>query len=179
MKLQSWMIAVAGMAFVLPAKALEKAPEDAPNPGVKRIAPQAVTSSLRPIYRISGVIDSGAKIINTGIATSFHCTNWSAVAENIVVTLIGRVGDIIGTPGVFTVAPLATLTASTHATTIYSDGSTQLVPGAFLVQGSALISSTSNNISCSAVAIDAAGFPPAFAVELHMVRLNAASGTQE
>jgi hypothetical protein len=65
---------------------------------------------------------------------------------------------------------------STHGTAIFSDFA--LAPGTAINQGSAVIQSTSVNVHCSGMIVDAAATVPQ-GIALHMVRLNPAPGTQE
>src|SRR5215216_2839811 len=69
MKALRWITAVAAMAFALPAQ-----------------APGAVGDTEQILYRVSGVFDSGG-VFNTGVATAFHCTNFSGVTETIRIVL--------------------------------------------------------------------------------------------
>ena len=63
MKAIHWIIAAAGFAFVQPASAATSDPEVI-------------------IYRFPGVRDDGG-VAGVGLATVFHCTNFSGAAENI------------------------------------------------------------------------------------------------
>src|SRR4030095_14295255 len=71
------------------------------------------------IYRFPGVFDSGHPAAQ-GTATTFHCTNFSGVTENI--RFVTRSFDIVIVSNfVFPIAHLQTLTASTHETLLYTD----------------------------------------------------------
>jgi hypothetical protein len=65
MKARHWILAVAGIALALPAPA-----------SAAQGDPEVI------IYRFPGVMDSGG-LASQGIATTFHCTNFSGVTENI------------------------------------------------------------------------------------------------
>src|SRR4051812_7561965 len=89
------MIAVAALAFTLPAQA-------------------AVVDPEVIIYRVSGVIDD-----NSGFATSFYCTNFSGVTETIRVVVRG--GDSTLRANVPTsVAHLSTVVFSTRDVLLYA-----------------------------------------------------------
>src|SRR5262245_43063635 len=107
------------------------------------------------IYRFPGVTDtSGAD--NVGGATSFHCTNFSGVTENIRFVTRGSGGNLL-TNMDFGIAHLATLTVSAHDIAAYADIANTLNTG--LVAQTA-IAATSINIICTAEMIDE-GRPPA------------------
>jgi len=143
--------------------------------GMAAPAVAAITDPEVIIYRFPGVRDNGAAA-NTGIATSFHCTNFSGVAENIRLVTRGSDGSLLSNM-VFNVTHLATITASTHATTLYSDALTLLNTNT-VNQGTTAIAATSINVVCTAVTIDAAsGLPNGFA--LRGIRFNPAPGSQE
>jgi hypothetical protein len=156
MKAIHWTIAAAAFAFVQPAQAAQSDPEVI-------------------IYRFPGVLDLG-NTPSAGIATSFHCTNFSGVPENIrFVTRLSN-GNLL-TNVVFPIAHLATLTASTHETNLYADASTVLNTG-LVRQGTTAIAATSINIICTAVAIDAGALVPnGFA--LRGIRFSPVPGSQE
>ena len=156
MKAIHWIIAAAALACAEPVQA-----------GVND--PEVI------IYRFPGVLDFG-NTPSTGIATSFHCTNFSGVPENIrFVTRLSN-GNLL-TNLVFAVAHLATLTASTHETNLYADGSTVLNTG-LVRQGTTAIAATSINIICTAVTIDAGALVPS-GFALRGIRFNPVPGSQE
>jgi hypothetical protein len=124
--------------------------------GMAAPASAATTDPEVIIYRFPGVIDSGTGQ-NTGVATVFHCTNFSGVVENIRFVTRAANGNLL-TNVVFPNAHLATLTAATHETAFYSDSATPLNTGG-VAQGTTAIAATSINVVCTAVTIDAA--PPA------------------
>jgi hypothetical protein len=87
--------------------------------GMAAPAPAAITDPEVIIYRFPGVRDNGAAD-NAGVATVFHCTNFSGVAENIRFVTRDSAGNLL-TNMVFNVTHLATMTASTHPTALYLD----------------------------------------------------------
>jgi hypothetical protein len=127
------------------------------------------------IYRFPGVFDSGHPAAQ-GTATTFHCTNFSGVTENI--RFVTRSFDIVIVSNfVFPIAHLQTLTASTHETLLYTDAATPLNTG-IVRQGTTAIAATSINIVCTAVTLDASStVPNGFA--LRGIRFNPAPGSQE
>ena len=156
MKAIRWIIPAAALTFVQPAQAATTDPEVI-------------------IYRFPGVRDDGAAE-NLGVATVFHCTNFSGVAENIRLVTRDTAGNLL-TNRVFNVTHLATVTTPTHPTVLYTDTLTTLNTG-LVAQGTTAIAATSINVICTAVTIDAsAGLPNGFA--LRGVRFNPAPGSQE
>src|SRR3954449_13517821 len=143
--------------------------------GAAPAAPLAVGDPIMRLYRISGVRDNGAGS-DAGVATSFHCSSFSTVDEKLRITLRNFNHTQVANRAI-TIHPLDTVTLSTHLTRIFTEDF-QLSPGVSINQGSAEIFATSVDIVCSAMIIDAAvAFPDG--VALHMVRFNAAPGTQE
>jgi len=125
------------------------------------------------IYRFPGVRDNGGAD-NTGVATTFHCTNFSGVPETIRI-VVRDFDSTLKANLPFVVIHLATLTMSTHQTTFYSDGS---LSAGVVAQGTAAIAATSTNIICTAVTLDAASASPdGFA--LRGIRFNPVPGSQE
>jgi hypothetical protein len=154
MKAIHWTIAAAAFAFVQPAQAAQGDPEII-------------------IYRFPGVLDDGSGT-NTGVATSFHCTNFSGVFENIRIVIRDDVGAIRFNSAQ-TLNHLRTLTFSTHATLLYDE--TVLSTGA-IQQGTAAIAATSINIICTAMTIDAANSKPV-GIALRGIRFAPVPGSQE
>jgi hypothetical protein len=146
------MIAALGLAFALPA------PADA-----------ATTDPEMIIYRFPGVADFA------GVTTSFHCTNFSGVAENI--RFVTRDFDSsIRSNVVVTIAHLATKTASTRNTNLYGDD--PILSTLTVTQGTTAIAATSINIICTAETIDANAFVPV-GVARRGIRFNPVPGSQE
>src|SRR5262249_27603368 len=101
---------------------------------------------------------------------------FSGVAENIRLVTRGSDGSLLSNM-VFNVVHLATITASTHATTLYSDVLTLLNTGT-VNQGTTAIAATSTNVICTAVTVHASSaVPDGFA--LRGIRFNSAPGSQE
>jgi hypothetical protein len=164
--------ALAILSAILPAQAQDRRPTQQPQAN----APLATTDPLKTIYRVSGLTDSG-NVANVGVATTFHCTSFSTVPETIKFFIRrfdgAKVADIKRNLTAFG----ATHTASTHGINLFFDD-TLLAPGIAIEQGSAVIQSTSLNVHCSAMIVDAASAAPQ-GIALHMVRLNPVPGTQE
>ena len=164
------IVAIALFATMLPAQAQRAHPE-----GAAPTAPLATTDPLVRLYRISGVRDNGGAT-NAGVATSFHCTSFSTVDERVRITLRNFNATQVASRA-FVLHSRDTITLSTHLTTIFTDDF-QLSPGVVINQGSAEILGTSADIICSAMIVDAGvAFPDGIA--LHMVRFNAAAGSEE
>ena len=169
MKLVSSVVAVAILSAILPTQAQDRS-RRAPS----AVAPLATTDPLKPIYRVSGVTNNG--VANSGVATLFHCTSFSQVTETIRFVVRDFEGSKVGDQSV-SVPSLFTRTAATHETNLFAEDKI-LTPGEPIFQGSAQISSTSLQVHCSAMIVDAASNGPQ-GIALHMVRLNPAGNTQE
>src|ERR1700726_2111823 len=89
--------------------------------------PAASGGPISPIYRFSGVYDNGGGV-GTGTFSAVHCSNFSAVSEDIVVAVRQWDGSLLAV-GTFTLSPFRTWTAVTHQgaylspDTTYSTGS--------------------------------------------------------
>jgi hypothetical protein len=129
MKTIHWMVAVAGIALGLPAQA-EAATTD----------PEIV------IYRFPGVRDDGSAS-NVGVATAFHCTNFSGVQENVRFVTRATNGDLLNN-NLFIINHLSTVTLSTHLTAAYNDGT---LGTGVVSQGTTAIAATSTNVICTAI----------------------------
>ena len=150
-------IAAAALASVLPAPA-----------NAAQTDPEVI------IYRFPGVFDNGGNT-NVGVATVFHCTNFSGVAEDVRFVTRSTVGVLL-TNVLFTISHLHTLTVVTHATNAYlSEGS--LFTG-LVSQGTTAIAATSTNIICTAMTIDASTAAPV-GVALRGIRFSPVPGSQE
>ena len=135
------------------------------------LASAAETDRVKLLYRVAGVTDFGAD--NSGVATSFLCSNFSDVTEAVRVQVRDDAGRDQGR-ATANIPPLNTVTFSTHATSMFTDDVNLGTGGAG--QGLGVIWGTSDKIICSAVVVDATSnnaFP------LHMVRFNPLAGTQE
>jgi len=155
MKATHWITAAAALTFVQPASAATTDPEVI-------------------IYRFPGVRDDGGAN-NTGVATSFHCTNFSGATESL--RLVTR--DFDGTQKTNVsnnIHHLATMTFSTHFTNAY--GNENGLGTSFLTQGTTAIAATSINIICTAETIDASAATPV-GVARRGIRFNPVPGSQE
>ena len=142
--------------------------------GMAAPASAATTDPEVIIYRFPGVRDDGGAL-TVGVATVFHCTNFSGVTETI--RFVTR--DFDGTlksnvPA--TIAHLATATASTHFMTAYFE--TALLTTGLVAQGTTAIAATSINVVCTAVTIDASNVTP-IGVALRGIRFSPVLGSQE
>src|SRR5262249_28369224 len=154
MKAIHWIIAAAALAFAGPVQA-----------GVSD--PEVI------VYRFPGVLDSGGAD-NTGTTTSFHCTNFSGVTENIRIVIRDAIGGLkVNFP--FAISHLATLSLSTKGTVLYAQTTLGTRSG---TQVTAAIAATSINIICTAVTLDAASASPV-GFALRGIRFNSAPGSQE
>jgi len=158
MKAIHWIGAAALLAYSLPA------------PALAGLGDPEIT-----IYRFSGVRDNGGGE-NVGVATSFHCTNFSGATENI--RFVTRNSDgTIKSNVVLQVPHLNTPTISTHPTNAYIDNGGTLATGA-VTQGTTAIAATSINVICTAMTIDAAN-PKPDGLVLRAIRFNPVPGSQE
>ncbi len=170
MKLVSSVVAVAVLSAILPAQAQDRVQKGSP-PGA-----EAVGDPLRTIYRISGLRDNGGNV-NTGVASSIHCTNFNSVSERVRFVIRdfngAQLADLT-----FTLTSRQTFTASTHGTNVFTEDSTLGLVNEVINQGSATIQATSVHVHCSAMIVDAASASP-LGIALHMVRVGPAPNTQE
>src|SRR5215813_2408669 len=151
------MIAALGLAVVLPAT-----------------ANAATTDTEVIVYRFPGVLDDGSAG-QAGVATSFHCTNFSGAVENVRIVVRNFDGTIKANV-FFPIGHLATKTASTHSAVLYTED--QVFNTGAVNQGTAAIAATSLNIICTAVTINASSSQPnGFA--LRGIRFNPIPGSQE
>jgi len=135
----------------------------------------ASTDPLRVIYKVSGVLDSGAGP-NMGYATVFFCTNFSSVEERVRISLRPKNA---GAPinNTFNFDPGETQTFATHQALAYNEDNT-LAAGIIFRQGSAIISATTVNVHCSTAQVNATATVPV-SIALHMVRIRPKSNSQE
>ena len=145
-----YLIAVAALAFTVPAQAGVDDPEII-------------------IYRVSGVADD-----NSVLATSFHCTNFSGVPETLRFVVRNLIGELVNNQSI-TVPHLHTTAVSTHEVVIYAD---LILPVGVLGTGTAAIAATSTNFTCTAMQVQANAAAPV-GIALHMTRFNPIPGTQE
>jgi len=153
MKAIHWITAAAALAFAGPVQA-----------GISD--PEVI------IYRFPGVNNSGAD--GAGVATVFHCTNFSGDIENVRI-VTRRFDTAIASNVVLSIPHLGTLAMSTHLVNSY--GNTSMVT-ALVIEGTAAISATSINVICSAMVIDAASSRPD-GVALRGIRFSPVPGSQE
>ena len=158
MKATHWIIAAVALSFV------QTTPGSA-----------ATTDPEIIIYRFPGVFDDGGGSL-AGSATSFHCTNFSGATETVRFVTRSSSGTLLTNVAV-NVAHLATLSASTHDTAVYSEGPGILATGP-VTQGTTAIAATSINIVCTAMTIDAAA-AKVNGVALRGIRFSPAPGSQE
>src|SRR5262249_56625625 len=109
------------------------------------------------------------------LATSFHCTNFSGVDENVRVVVRSPVGTLranVAAP----ISHLNTIIWSTHDVFIY--GGEVLLPTGILGGGTAAIAATSVNVTCTAMEVQS-NVTNAVGIALHMTRFNPIPATQE
>ena len=110
-----------------------------------------------------------------GVATAFHCTNFSGATENI--RLVTRnFNGILLTNFMNAIDHLDTHTFVTHATAAYNNDF--LLNTAIVGQGTTAIAATSTNIICTAMTIDASTAVP-IGVALRGIRFSPVPGSQE
>jgi hypothetical protein len=126
------------------------------------------------LYRVSGVYDSGGAD-NTGVATTFFCTNVSGVPETIRFVVRSAGGSLVVNVA-FTINHLQTLTVSTHFTVRFGEDASLATGG--VNGGTAAIAATSQHMTCSAMIVDAAAAVPQ-GIALHLLRYNPIPGTEE
>jgi len=156
MKAIHWIIAAGAFASVQPTQA-----------GIND--PEVI------IYRFPGVFDDGG-VANSGVATVFHCTNFSGATENIRLATRDA-GGILKQNFALPVSHLSTHSWSTHESLAYP--SQTFLNTGLVAEGTTAIAATSINVVCTAMTIDAASTKPAFAVSLHGIRLSPVPGSQE
>ena len=152
MKSLCYLIAVAALAFTLPAQAATTDPEVV-------------------LYRASGVADGGA---GSNTASSFACTPFSGVTENLRIVVRAQNGVILQNSSV-PIQHLNTFTFSTSDTAIFADAS--LATGA-IAGGTVAIAATSTSVTCTAMIIQPNNTAPV-GIQLHMTRFNPLAGTAE
>ena len=143
--------------------------------GMAAPASAAITDPEVIIYRFPGVSDNGGAE-NVGIATAFHCTNFSGATETMRFVTRGSSGGLI-TNLTHSIAHLQTITAVTHVNAAYPHD-LSLSTGGGASPGTTAIAATSVNIVCTAMTIDAAATKP-IGVALRGIRFSPAPGSQE
>jgi hypothetical protein len=173
MKVLGWIIAIAGIGFVLPAQAQDRTLEPAQSV-MEPALPRDAGGAEVVLYRFPGVFDSG-HVTATGVATAFHCTNFSGATEIIRIVIRNFNSDVLCNFD-FPIPHLGTRTTSTHNTNLYVEDFF-LSTGA-IGQGTAAIAATSTSIICTAMTIDAGSATPV-GIALRGIRFNPAPGSQE
>ena len=158
MKAIHWTIAAVALAFVQPTPT-----------SAAQGDPEVI------IYRFPGVRDDGG-VASAGVATIFHCTNFSGVLENVRFVTRNRDGSLVAN-SVASIAHLHTHTASTHFAAAYPN-ETAMAAGVAVFQGTTAIAATSINIICTAETIDASTAAPV-GVARRGIRFNPVPGSQE
>jgi hypothetical protein len=157
MQVKHWLIALVAIASALPG-----------------VAQAGTSDPFMLIYRASGLTDDGGAA-NNGVATVVHCTNVSAVPENVAFLF----RSISGASLYYSPIPLAagqTYTVATHGIQMFFIGTNAAI-GA-VQQGYLAIGSTTVNVFCSAMVVPANNSSPA-GLPLHMVRFNPAPNSVE
>jgi hypothetical protein len=144
--------------------------------GAALAGPSVTTDPQVQIYRFTGVRDNGGTI-STGIATSFHCTNFSGATEALRIQIRGFDG-VVKADATFNLTHNRTFTMSTHGTTLYIEDAFLLANPTAIDQGSARIWATSTAVVCTAQVVDAAATVPT-GIDLHGIRFNPIAGTLE
>ena len=157
MKTVHSMVAALGLAFLLPAS-VDAAQGD----------PEVI------IYRFPGVQDDGGNP-SIGIATVFHCTNFSGETETLRFVVRTVNGTILANLP-YTLPHLVTQTLGTHTVAAYP-AMAGLGTGP-VNSGTVAIAATSTNIVCAAMTIDA-GNPKPTGIAMHGIRFNPVTGSQE
>ena len=142
--------------------------------GMAAPASAASTDPEVIIYRFPGVRDSGGGD-NSGVATVFHCTNFSGTGENIRLVTRNTIG-VLKTNVSVSLVHLQTKTVSTHNTAAYDED--DFLGTGLVNQGTTAIAATSTNIICTAMTIDASLTTP-IGVALRGIRFSPIPGSQE
>lgn len=134
-------------------------------------APASAASLI--YYRVTGVLDVGGS--NSGIATSFICTNLAATEQTVQVAVYAGNGLLAASEAV-NMASRTTVNFSTHATMALNDDVVLSTGG--VSQGYATIASTNSALLCTAMMLDA-GVSAPNGIALHMQRIYPLTQTQE
>ena len=157
MKASQWIIAVAALACAEPVQAGVNDPE-------------------KIIYRGSGVLDNGGADFS-GLASAFHCTNFSGDNENIRFVIRSNLGAIVAN-GAIAVPHLNTLTVLTKDAALFLSGTRLILHTGAVELGTVAIAATSIHVTCTAMLFQANTNTPA-GIKLHMTRFNPIPATQE
>jgi hypothetical protein len=162
------------LAAILPAHAQSgKTYKEGAKPAANA-AQDSRAAAKKMIYRIPGIRDSGDGG-GVGVATVVNCTNFSTAAQNVKFILLDSDGKTAAQKTV-SYGPNITQAVSTHTTNVFFDDY-EIAPGKNIDQGAMIINSTSTDVFCTAAVVDANA--TASGIALHVVRYNAAPGTQE
>jgi hypothetical protein len=138
------------------------------------IVPNAVGGPLKLLYVFPGVRDNGGAA-GTGVATSIHCTSMTTTTETLNYEIRNFDSSTKANLNL-NIGSAQTRTASTHDTVLYAE---DLILNTGVVnQGLVIVKGTSNLIVCTAHVLDAAAAVPQ-GIDLHGIRFNAVTGTQE
>ena len=106
------------------------------------------------------------------------CTNISGKNATIRFLVWDANGTRVNSGGSLGIPHGVTRTVATHDAEVTVEHLV-LASGTVIKHGSILVQATESAIYCTAAVIDAAGSTPAFAMPLHLVRLNPHPGTVE
>jgi opacity protein-like surface antigen len=132
------------------------------------------TDPLVQIYRFTGVRDNGGAA-GLGVATTFHCSNFSGADENIRIQIRQYNGAVL-TDHTYSISHNRTRTISTHDTNAYAEDFVELT--GLTQEGLARIWATSTSVICNAKTV-AADAPFPLGVTLTGVRFNPIPNTEE
>jgi hypothetical protein len=135
----------------------------------------ATTDPLKVIYRISGLLDNGSTG-KTGVATAVVCTNFGNAREKMRFVVRNETGAVKAELFFIDFDPRISATVVTHPTALFTN--VDVLNTGAMSPGSMTIQSTSLLVHCSAMIVDAAATVPQ-GIELHMVRINPVTASQE
>jgi len=129
------------------------------------------------IYIGVGVPDTGSMFSNTGISTTFICSNGSGATANLRIAILHATGPLAGSHS-FTLLHGRTWTGATRATAAFFDFVSITPNNTVLEQGTVIIESDQSGVFCSAYITDGAAVTPV-GVPLRLLRLNPHPGVLE
>ena len=135
----------------------------------------AAFGTSRTIYTGSSVRDNGGAI-NTGAATTFHCSNVSGASATVRILILNFDASVIVNNSAV-ILNGRTRTSSTHGTVAFNEDAF-LSTGSVIEQGLVSIESTHSDVFCTAIVVDAAAVAPV-GNPIHLVRTNSHPGTEE
>lgn len=133
---------------------------------------RGASDPLVQIYRIPGVVASGTN--SQGAATTVRCTSFSSVFETVRAVVVDQLGANVRAQSA-SVTPKGSVTFSTNIINSTPGGN---LGSPAIVVGAIKISSTSPQVHCTAMIVDAAATIPT-GVALHVVRTAPLQGTAE